>query len=360
MDPSLENARNLLNKLIPGIEQALTMPLPQKIYPEQEIIVPEMEGEHKAFPDLIKYKGYYYACFREANSHVSYQDFGKIRILKGNFDAETKIWKWENVALLSKQGYDLRDPRFFINRDNALQIMIGGSIINDKNETIMRTPHVAILKNDQWVILEAMTDPSANSATGQWIWRVTWNAYDNQGYALSYGKNSTLSLMKTADGIKFEKVVDITAAPLTDLSEGTLRFKPDGTAVALIRSRKNGIIGTAAPSDNYTKWSLSVLPFRMGGPNFVISKQQKMWAATRYFFLKENNILDEATIVGFMDEKSLTPALRLKSGFDTSYPGMVLEEDESLTLIYYSSESEKKSHIYITRIKFPAKEEKNF
>ena len=206
----------------------------------------------------------------------------------------------------------------------------------------------------RWHLSEAIADPSANGSKGQWIWRVTWNPYDNNGYALSYGKDSTLSLMKTANGIKFEKIAEIASEPLTGLSEGTLRFKSDGTAIALIRTRRNGIIGTSTPKDGYTKWSLNVVPFRVGGPDFIISKnEQKMWAATRHFFLNEDNTMDEATIVGSMDEKSLTPALRLKSKFDNSYPGMVLEDDGSVTIIYYSSESNEKSNIYITRIKLP-------
>ena len=330
------------------------MKLPQKIYAEQEVAVSEMAAQHRAFPDLIKYEGNYYACFREANSHVGYNDFGKVRILKGTFDQETKAWGWENVDLLSKEGYDLRDPKFFVNRDHELQMIMGGSKINEKDETTLMVPHVAILKNGRWAIFEANADPSANGDIGQWIWRVTWNAFDNKGYALSYGKGSPLSLMSTADGVKFEKIADIACEALTDLSEGTLRFKSNGTAVALIRSRRNGIIGTSLQSNDYTKWSLHVVPFRVGGPNFLISPQeQKMWAATRHFFLNEDNTLDEATIVGFMNESSLIPALRLKSNLDNSYPGMVLEDDGSATVIYYSSESEKKSNIYITGVKLP-------
>ena len=147
-DPSLEEARVLLNKLIPNIEQTLTMKLPQKIYEEQEVKIPEMKAPHNAFPDLIKYNGHYYATFREANSHVSYNDFGKVRILEGDFNEETKTWEWKNVALLSKDGYDLRDPRFFVNQDNTLQIIMGGSIINDKDETAMMIPQVASLENE--------------------------------------------------------------------------------------------------------------------------------------------------------------------------------------------------------------------
>ena len=354
IDFHLEKSRALMNMLIPGIEQTLTMNLPYKMYAEQQVAVPEMEAQHNAFPDVIRYEGSYYATFREANTHVGYHDFGKIRILKGEFNEVSKVWKWENVGLLARQDYDLRDPKFFINSDHILQLMIGGSKINEENKTVLMTPHVAILKNGEWLLSEAIVDPSANGANGQWIWRVTWNPIDNQGYAFSYGRGPILSLVKTADGILFEKIAEVACEPLMDLSEGTLRFKSDGSAVALIRGKKCGVIGTSSQNEGYAKWSLQSLPFRVGGPNFLISKEEgQMWAATRHFFLNGDNTLDEATIIGFLNEKSLVPAIRLKSHSDNSYPGMVLEDDGSATLLYYSSDLEGKSHIYVTRIKFP-------
>ncbi len=52
--------------------------------------------------------------------------------------------------------------------------------------------------------------------------------------------------------------------------------------------------------------------------------QGTMWAATRYFFLNEDNHLDEATIFASMNQNELIPLLRLKSSYDNSYPGIVL------------------------------------
>jgi hypothetical protein len=95
-----------------------------------------------------------------------------------------------------------------------------------------------------------------------------------------------------------------------------------------------------------------LIPFRLGGPNFVLSSDEhSMWAATRYFFLHQDNELDEATILASMTQKELTPLLRLKSSYDNSYPGIVLEEDGSLTILYYSSTLDTTSNIYITRVR---------
>lgn len=351
VDPKLEDARELLNKLIPNIESTLnTVPL-QKICEEQEVLVPEMKAsKHKAFPDLIKYEGVYYAAFREAGSHVGFEDFGAIRILKGYYDPNLKTWSWANMQLLVDPIHDLRDPRFFVNHKNKLQLVFGGSLINEKDETTRMVPHIAILENDYWQVSKAFVDPSTGGINGQWIWRVTWNSVDNYGYAFSYGKE-VFSLVKTFDGKTFEKVSDIACEQLTDLSEATIRFKADGTAIALIRARRNGIIGISKPTDGYRTWTFSVIPFRLGGPNFVLSHEEhSMWAATRYFFLHQDNELDEATILASMTQNELAPLLRLKSSYDNSYPGIVLEEDGSLTILYYSSTLDTSSNIYITRV----------
>jgi len=101
---SLEEARILLNKLIPGIEQTLTMKPPQKVYEEQKVIISEMFAPYNAFPDLIKHEGAYYATFREGNSHGGYNDFGKIRILKGHFNQKNQLLDMGKCRLALQRG----------------------------------------------------------------------------------------------------------------------------------------------------------------------------------------------------------------------------------------------------------------
>lgn len=356
LDPSLEPAKELLNCLIPRIEQTLTMQPLVRMYEEQRVEIAEMQAaKHIAFPDLIKYEGYYLACFREANSHVGYKDDGKVRILRGYFNDQTLSWRWLDIKLLKKDGFDLRDPRFFINSKNEPQIMVDASTISDKGTTAHLTPHVAEFadyKMGEWDLSEAIVDPDhlKDSPFGEWIWRVTWNPIDNCGYALSY-TDTDLRIMKTKDGLHFEEIGKI-IVPKVKLSEGTIRFKSDGTAVALIRGKGiNGVIATSSKDSGYTEWSTTAIPQMLGGPNFVImGDEQRYLAATRFYFLNEDNTMDEAMVVGWMDDRSITPMIRLKSQLDCSYPGLVLEEDGSVSILYYSSEPGGKSHLYITRL----------
>ncbi len=350
------DGKNFIKNLIPSLKQTLLSARPTIVSAERIVKIPEMKAIHNAFPDLIKYDNYYYACFREGRSHGGYQDFGKIRILRGQYFKETDTWQWENVALLANEPYDLRDPKFYLDSQNQLHLILDGSYINEKDITEKMVPHIARQINEEWKVEEAKADASANGEKGQWIWRITWNPLDRAGYGFSYGKNDILSLMKTTDGITYKKIADVSTNKLKgeELTEGTIRFKSDGSAVALIRTQKHGLIGTSGPDSRYTKWSFNVIPFRLGGPNFVFSENEKaMWVGTRHFFINPDNTLDEATVIASMDEKQLVPLLRLRSNLDNSYPGLVLEDDGSMTVLYYSGEPEGKSDIYITRVNLP-------
>lgn len=351
------DGKTFMEDLIPFIKESLQMPKINKICPEQLVNVPEIQAPHNAFPDLIKYQGSYYASFREANTHVEYKDYGKIRILRGNYFSDTCQWDFENVALLEKEPYDLRDPKFFIDSNNNLRLIVDASVIDEESSTKQLIPYTAYLDNNKWVLEKADVDISADGVKGQWLWRVTWNDQMKAGFGFSYKESGMLSLMKTTDGLKYDKIVTVSTDKLPineQLSEATIRFKQDGTAIALIRTERHGLIGVSKPESNYTKWSFQVIPFRVGGPNFVVSEtDNKIWAATRYIFLNRDNSIDDATIVASMNEKELIPCLRLKSYLDSSYPGLVLEEDNSLSVLYYSSEPDGKSQIYITRVALP-------
>ena len=87
-------------------------------------------GQHCAFTSLVEFKGKYYCTFREGYSHIFDNEGnaeGKIRIL-----ASKNGKKWESVALIGKDGYDLRDPKFSITPDGRLMVSLGGSIYRNR------------------------------------------------------------------------------------------------------------------------------------------------------------------------------------------------------------------------------------
>ncbi len=288
------------------------------------------ESGHNAFPDLISFQGTLFCAFREAASHE--ESNGWIRILKSREGT-----KWEPVALIKKEGIDLRDPRFSLMGDR-LQLIMGGSVWDQEGKFVDRTPHVSFSDDgSNWTVVQDL------EMAGDWIWRVTWN--DGVGYGASYrtGKEWVLSLLKTTDGVHFSAVTPLKVTEFP--SETTLRFLSDGTLVALVRRRGNAWIGQAkAP---YTEWTWNDCGYKLGGPNFIVLPDQSLWMGARFYRTEK---LEPYTALGPMTFTSVEPTIPLPSSGDTGYPGLALHEG-SLFVCYYSSHEEK-TNIYIAKLKF--------
>ena len=287
------------------------------------------QAPHNAFPDLISFKGALYCTFREAKSHEGVN--GSIRILK-SIDGS----KWESVAFVEKKGIDLRDPRFALMGDR-LQLVAGGIVWDQNGKFAEQTPYVSFSDNGSvWTEIKDLQMP------GEWIWRVTWN--QGVGYATSYrtGKEWTLSLMKTTDGIHYSVVTPLNVSKFP--SDATLQFLQDGTLVALVRRRGNGWIGHAkAP---FTEWTWNDCGYRLGGPNFIVLPDQSMLMGARFY---RSEKLEPYTAIGSMTLTSVEPTLSLPSSGDTGYPGLALHNG-SLFVCYYSSH-EGKANIYLAKLK---------
>lgn len=292
------------------------------------------QGKHNAFTDLIRFQDRWFCTFRESDRHVGGED-GKIRIIVSPDGAA-----WTSAALIAEAGIDLRDPKLSITPDGRLMIVAGGSLYKG-NTFLSRRPRVLFSKDGtQWTV------PTPILNDGAWLWRVTWNK--GTAYGTSYQKESKqigpVALFKSSDGISYEKVCDFS---LTDRpNETTLRFLPDDTLLALVRREegdKQAMIGSSRPP--YTDWTWQKAGYQVGGPNFIILPDGKIWAAGRYY------PGGYTTILARMDLDGYRPQLTLPSGGDTSYPGMVWHEG-LLWMSYYSSH-EGKAKIYLAKIQLP-------
>ncbi len=296
------------------------------------------QAPHSAFGDLIRFKDRWFCTFREGEGHVGGD--GRIRVLVSP-DGED----WESVALLKEDGVDLRDPKLSITADGRLMIVTGGSVYRGNKRVGMR-PRVAFSEDGKkW------TEPKAIIDEGEWLWRVTW--HEGVAYGVSYRPTDRstdeewiLTLWSSRDGSVYERIgtLDVPGWP----GEVTLRFDRDGTMIALVRRERfgqHGWIGTSrAP---YTAWTWKDIGHRLGGPNFIILPDGRMFAGSRSYPEKAT------TVLAAMTRNSYEPVLTLPSGGDCSYPGMVWH-DGVLWFMYYSSH-EGKSSIYLAKIALPAK-----
>ena len=304
-------------------------------------------GGHNAFTDLKRWHGQWWCVFRESDAHVGGD--GVVRVIV-SADGET----WESAAALAERDVDLRDPKLTVTPDDRLMIMCGGSVYLGTKVLKGRQPRVAFSADGRkW------TGPQKVLEEGDWLWRVT--SQDGVAYGVSYrpapaveGKVATgdgvLLLFRSRNGVAWETVsrLEVTSRP----NEATLRFRKDGTMIAMVRREegdKLGWFGEAKPP--YTRWTWHPGNLRLGGPDFVELPDGRWIAGTRIYDKKTGGPAEKVgTIVASIDAAfQLTPLVTLPSGGDTSYSGFVWHEG-LLWTSYYSSH-EGKASIYLAKIR---------
>jgi len=306
------------------------------------------QAPHSAFTDLIRYRGKWLCTFREGTGHVpgAKGRNGTIRIIE-SADGEA----WKSVALLAKDKVDLRDPKLSITPDGRVMVVMGGSYY-DGTRLIKRISQVSF-SDDRGAGFSAPTAMKiAPEVTGEagWLWRVTWR--EKKAYGVVYRRDPAsktqwaVHLVRSADGIRYDKVcrLNVPGAP----NESTLRFTADGTAYCLVRREgksNHAMFGTSRPP--YTEWTWKQTSARIGGPELLILPDGRLLAAgRRYEGGAHTSLMWLAPRTGTFDE-----FLKLPSGGDTSYPRLVLHE--GLLWVSYYSSHEKRTSIYLAKIKLP-------
>ena len=186
-----------------------------------------------------------------------------------------------------------------------------------------------------------------------WLWRVTWHR--GEAYGVGRIANERIPrFYKAKNGRNFEVVVkDRDFVPhVPGPSEATVRFLADNTALCLLRLNRvpgaktvHGHLGVARPP--YTDWRWHDLGAQIGGPNMIQIPDGQFVAVVRLYAPSVRTSLCWLD----PDKGTMAEALRLPSGGDTSYAGLVWH-DELLWISYYSSH-EGKTSIYLAKVKIP-------
>jgi hypothetical protein len=293
---------------------------------------------HNAFTDLVRFKDQWYCAFREGDAHVSPD--GKLRVI-----SSTDGKQWESAALLDHPTHDLRDACLSQTPDGRLMLLGGAQLAKDGQHP---TGTVVSFSEDG----QMWTPPELVLPLPQWLWRVTWHA--GMAYGMSYGGNDSqkhYALQTTVDGLQYEPIALDESPPHGGgwLTEARLRFDEEATAYCLQRrdgAENSALLGVAKPP--YSSWQWKDLGVYFGGPNFLKTPAGHWIGAGR--------IIDDSahTDVTWIDADNgkMVSILRLPSGGDCSYPGMVWHED-LLWLSYYSSH-EGRTSIYLAKVQVTA------
>ncbi len=307
------------------------------------------KAPHNAFTDLVRWNDKFYCAFREGRGHVSTD--GKIRILESK-DANL----WHSAALIALEGFDLRDAHLSVTPDGMVMaprlMLVGGAAPRKKDNQGAPTGTFVSFASfakggGQWNKPQIVVEP------GRWLWCVTW--YKGKAYGVSYtaGKGTApyLDLLVSSDGINYHQHVPKLFEQGYP-NEVTLRFDTDGTCYAIIRRDRrdtfpsSALLGISKP--NYKQWQFKDLgpDFNgFGGPN-LIKIPSGHWIAAGRMHQGGSH-----TALTYIDVKSgtMTKLVKLPSGGDTSYPGL-LWHDDILYVSYYSGH-EGKTSIYLAKVK---------
>ena len=299
---------------------------------------------HCAFTSIVEFKGRYYISFREYDSHIfnSKGDAeGRIRIISSKNGK-----KWQSVALISKEGYDLRDPKLSVTPDNRLMVTVGGSIYRNKVLVGCEPQVIFSADGNEFSEPSPIKLDSKAKSTHDWLWRVTW--HEGVAYGVSYSKKENnkweLYLYKGTDGINYDLVshLDCDGFP----NETTVRFLEDGRMALLIRrdngDRHNIWATSAAP---FTDWTMTKTASHMGGPDFIVLGEDKIVAGGRTTFMGA----PQTTLFTGNDAGRFIEKITLPSAGDNSYPGFLRVGDE-LWVSYYSCHETERPSIYLAKI----------
>jgi hypothetical protein len=300
---------------------------------------------HNAFTGLVRFKDRWFIAFREGKAHVSPD--GALRIIT-SADGE----KWESAALITSDQGDLRDAKLAITPEG--QLMLAGAVALKDPKPVRHLSKVWFSDDGKdWS--RGMTVGDEN----YWLWRVTF--HEKLGYGIGYRtvapRSARLYVTRT-DGRIFETLVP-DLGPKGWPGEHDFVFQPDGSAVCLLRRDpppKNeaegldaaakaglGLVGTSkAP---FTQWEWRDVGVRIGGPALLRLPDGRLLATVRLYDGKVRASLC------WLDPQSakLTECLKLPSGGDCSYAGMVLHD--GVVLVSYYSSHEGKTKIYLAKVR---------
>ena len=304
---------------------------------------------HSAFTDLARWNERFYCAFREGRGHVSTD--GRIRILQSK-DGNA----WESAALIALEGYDLRDAHLSVTPDGRLMLLGGAAPRKKDNQSAPTGTFVCFSKDGrQW------TEPRIEVEPGRWLWCVTW--HKGKAYGVSYAAGERmpyLELLVSENGVDYKCHVDKlygTGYP----TEVTLRFDTDDTCYALVRRDRRGeekssaLLGVSQPG--YKKWRWHDLGDGFngfGGPNFIRIPGGHWIGAGR---MHDGGVHTALTYVD-VEKGTMTRLLKLPSGRDTSYPGLVWYE--GMLYVSYYSGHEGKTSIYLAKLKVEDRSEEGF
>jgi len=309
------------------------------------------DGMHCAFTGMAKWKDQYYVSFRRGEQHddVPYGDAYVIR--------SQNLEDWEICAKITS-GQDERDPSLVAAGDR-LFLYLGSA----HTETEFIDGQLTKVEGKGWL----QTCASYTEDGDMWHAPVPvykrdhflWHSYRFEDAFYSACKCG--EFLRSDDGLNWKQISHF---PEGVNGETALARLDDGRIIAAIRHRgathKTSFLEAPPPYKNWSHWYVR---HKMSGPELAVIGNRIIGAGRSHDPADETG-RKTVTSVYEIDivNKRTTPLLDLPSGGDNSYPGMVVEDANTLLVCYYSQHEyleregfrhhRKPASIYLARLAF--------
>jgi hypothetical protein len=290
------------------------------------------DGRHNAFTSLVNWQGQLYLAFRSGTRHVKpgYPD-GEIRILRSGDGGQS----WDQAALLSSPGLDMRDPKLLATTERLYVHCFGYRDAERRDAFVCYTED-----GDAFTPFER-----AVAEDNMVIWWPVQHAggFYASGYRYHGNKKDIRSVLyRSDDGLGWRFVSVVHDVPWAN--ESAMVMEDDGVAAVLVRNdgqRLDPLASSGRPV------------LAKAGPPYVHWVTQELDQVVQGFalhllpdgYLVAGRVHDDDethTAIFFCDGNRLTRLYAVPSGGDTSYPGIV-REGSRVWMSYYSSHDESPS-----------------
>ncbi len=299
---------------------------------------------HCAFTDLIenpfdKSRKTFMCCYRQATDHVSTD--GVVIVLT----LDKASFQVRNRAIIRDNNADLRDPKFSYDGSRLMLTTYAKSFLNNRKVVTKMVTYFSTT-GCSW------STGNSHGRSGWWLWNNTF--YNSEAYGFAYNRPSNkLSLYKgdptRTMQLHKDDVFNLNKQGKGYPNESTILFDNEGNASVFLRRDADSFsaqFGTSKPP--YTKWTWHDLGIYIGGPAAVSLEANMFIVAGRHVDWVTREFSTKIWLFN-SESKELEELHTLPSGGDTSYPGLVVEND-NLYVSYYSCHIDNEARVYMAHL----------
>jgi len=301
------------------------------------------DGQHNSNTDMITWRGETYIAYVSSPYHFS-SEASTLHIKHSSDKGHT----WVEDSTFNPENNDIRDPKFAVIGERLFLYALDNNAFNPEP---YQTVYAYSENGTDWSPLELVPDMD-----GWLFWRPKTQdgvTFYNAAYWYHHGKSV---LLKSTDGIQWEIVSTINEGERNDETE--IEFLPDGRLLATARLEydeswldgalgdKRGATLITVSEPPYTTWNelTQSLVTRLDG-SYLFTYNDRVYAVGRYqpdlgksgpLTSQGSGLARKRTSLFEVREDGLAYITDLPSDGDTSYAGLVMDDDYAY-VSYYTS-----------------------